>query len=254
MDVNAAMQVSEEAGRRLAQEVDLFMRIVPPEMRTARVHDAMGRAGFLPGGQFQFAPPADRQRALEAYQRQDDEVLGRSVADITDAVRLLSDLFPMVEAAVMEPPSPATLIMEMRKTSVAPEGPLVAELLEATLERDVPARVAGMTVREAADAYERALEAPRKPINGALICAIEARVLAGVPPFRDERGAVDRLAGLSQLVRQTREGRLPERLKAVRAAVEQGSKAIQLARAGNIRAGASVEQAHLRQLQKVVKG
>lgn len=255
MDVNVAMQLSEDAARQLTQEAELFAKLCPPELRVARVQSAMEQGGFLSGGRFEFAPAQDKDAARQRYQQRDDEVLARSLADIADGVRLLTELMPAVENELMEPPTAGTIIAEMRKNSLAPEGPLVAELLEATLERDVPARVATMTVSEAAAAYERALEAPRKPTSAATIRAIELQLRGdGFRADPHDEQAVDRLAGLSKLVKQTREGRLPERVKAVRAAVEKGQRAVLLARAGNIRPGASVEQQHLRQLQQMVKG
>lgn len=239
----------------LAAKAQLVEGVVQAEARQARVAQAMDKSGYGPTGPFRHAPDSAKATAREKFQAEDDAFVGELATDVEDTVTQLWKVMPQVEAQTMNAPSVVdVLAAKFPSYDTAPVSYVNAHLLDLQLESLLTPTVASLAPRAALETYQAALSDPTEPRQAALIRLIEAQLPRGFAADPTDERADESLLTLRRLVDETRQGRVPEALRAWRDAVGKAGRARQLIAAAGLKRVSKDEIPALRALIEAARG
>lgn len=252
-DVVAALQ---PVLQDLAANTLLTEGLLKPDAQAARIEKLMEESGYGPQGQYRYAPETAKRDARARFTAEDDAKVGEVATDLEDEVAQLWRIMPEVEARTMAAPSVVdVLAAKFPSYDTAPVSYVNAHLLDVQLEQLLTPVVATMKPRAALATYQAALSDPTVPRAAATIKLIEAKIAAsGFSPDPTDERADESLLTLRQLVDRTRQGRVPEALRAWRDGVAKAERARALIQAAGLKRVTKDEIPALRALIEAARG
>jgi hypothetical protein len=215
------IDIASDIDRHLAPLQSVLETAINPEIQAQRVAKAL--EPFGPTGPWKYAPETERERARKAELADIDTLIGEATFAAEHSAHAADQWLTAVEAETMEPVDPVTAWQrERRQGGTLPpvevqQLSILAELQLARFDREYGEALPSVVTA----AYQQALMRPYAQASANLIRWVETRH-HGEWSGRAIKGNTDEAVAAQKLktvIGAARQARIPEDVKAARAAI-----------------------------------